>query len=53
MQIEIKIIPPKDIVTILPLLSKLNTKTPTNLLKERVLEMCELPNYVNQGLKTS
>ena len=50
MQIEIKIIPPKDIVTILPLLSKLNTKTPTNLLKGRVLEMSELPNYECVGL---
>lgn len=50
MQIEIKIISPKNIVTIVPLLSQLNTKTPIHLLKERVLEMSQLPNYECVGL---
>ncbi|MDG2279645.1 MAG: GNAT family N-acetyltransferase [Flavicella sp.] len=35
----IKIIPKVDILSIIPLLSLLNTKTPTSILKERVLDM--------------
>lgn len=37
--ITIKIIPNDQILSIIPLLQQLNTKTPTTLLKERVLEM--------------
>ncbi|MEO9571724.1 MAG: GNAT family N-acetyltransferase [Polaribacter sp.] len=50
MKTIIKIIPSQDILTIIPLLSKLNTKTPLNILTERVLEMSELTNYECVGL---
>ena len=50
MKIEIEIIKPRDILTILPLLSVINTKTPEATLKERVIEMASLPNYECIGL---
>lgn len=50
MKIHIQLIEANEIVTILPLLSKLNTKTPESILKERVLEMANLPNYECVGL---
>ena len=39
--IEIKLIPTKDILTILPLLKELNNTTSESILKQRVLEMTE------------
>ena len=50
MQIKIEVIKTKDILSILPLLSKINTKTQPELLKERVLEMASLPHYECVGL---
>ncbi|MEE9409259.1 MAG: GNAT family N-acetyltransferase [Polaribacter sp.] len=48
--ITIRLIEHENILTILPLLSKVNTKTPKDLLIERVLEMSNLPNYECAGL---
>jgi GNAT superfamily N-acetyltransferase len=45
MNIEIHPIAKENILDIIPLLQKVNTKTPTDLLKERVLEMVNYPNY--------
>jgi hypothetical protein len=42
---KIKIILTDDILAILKLLSIINTKTPADILKERVLEMVSLPYY--------
>ena len=39
MKTEIKVIKEEEILTIIPLLSKLNSKTPKEILKERVLEI--------------
>mgnify|MGYP000592639868 CR=1 FL=1 len=50
MKLKIEVIQSKNILSILPLLSKLNTKTPKDLLKERVLEMSKLQNYECIGL---
>ena len=50
MNTTIQIIPTQDILTIIPLLTKLNSKTPIELLKERVLEMSELTNYECVGI---
>ncbi|WP_298778874.1 GNAT family N-acetyltransferase [uncultured Polaribacter sp.] len=50
MNLEIKIILQKDILTIIPLLTKLNKKTPLGILKKRVLEMNKLPHYECIGL---
>ncbi|RCS28449.1 GNAT family N-acetyltransferase [Polaribacter sp. WD7] len=50
MNIEIKVIEPNEILSIIPLLSILNTKTPTKLLKKRTLEMAKLSNYECIGL---
>jgi len=47
---KIQIIETDDILTIIPLLTKLNSKTPLSLLKERVLEMSKLSNYECVGL---
>jgi len=47
--IIIKLIPKDQILTIIPLLKKLNTKTPENILNNRVLEMVE-QNYECIGL---
>jgi GNAT superfamily N-acetyltransferase len=49
MTIEIKIIPKKNILTILPLLQQLNTKTPIMLLEKRVEEMVH-QNYECIGM---
>ncbi|WP_428742893.1 GNAT family N-acetyltransferase [Tenacibaculum sp.] len=45
MNIHFKSINKKDILSILPLLQKINTTTPHDILKARVLEMIECPNY--------
>ena len=45
MNIEIHPIAKENILEIIPLLQKINTKTPTELLKTRVLEMSTYPNY--------
>lgn len=45
MKIKIEIIKTEDILTIIPLLSIINTKTPEEILKERVLEMASLSHY--------
>lgn len=50
MQIKIEIIKKEDILSILPLLSIINTKTPKNILTARVLEMANLPHYECVGL---
>ena len=47
---NIKIINKEDILDIIPLLKIINTKTPLNILKERVLEMSNLPHYECIGL---
>lgn len=49
MNLEFKIIPKKNILDILPLLTQLNTKTPVDLLKRRVLEMAN-QNYECAGM---
>ncbi len=45
MNIEIHPIAKENILEIIPLLQKVNTKTPTELLKKRVLEMATYSNY--------
>ena len=45
MQIDICPIAKENILEIIPLLQKLNTKTPKDLLKRRVLEMTNYENY--------
>ena len=50
MDIKISIIQSKEILSIIPLLRKLNSKTPIDLLKERVSEMSILSNYECIGL---
>ncbi len=45
MNIHFKAIDKKDILDILPLLQKLNTTTPHDILKTRVLEMIDCSNY--------
>ncbi len=45
MNIHFKPIDKKDILDILPLLQKLNTTTPHDILKTRVLEMIDCSNY--------
>ena len=45
MNIHFKSINKKDILSILPLLQKINTTTPHDILKARVLEMIECSNY--------
>jgi GNAT superfamily N-acetyltransferase len=50
MNIHIQIIKEEEIITIIPLLNKLNTKTPLQTLTERVLEMSKAPNYECAGL---
>jgi len=47
--IEIKLIPTKNIQSILPLLKLLNKDTPENVLVDRVLDMCE-QNYKCVGM---
>ncbi|MGJ8746100.1 GNAT family N-acetyltransferase [Polaribacter sp.] len=50
MKTHIQIIKADKILTIIPLLSKLNTTTPINILEKRVIEMANLPNYECVGL---
>ena len=50
MNIEIRPINKKDILDIIPLLKKINKKTPYNILEQRVLEMVDYPNYECIGL---
>jgi GNAT superfamily N-acetyltransferase len=50
MDIHIQIINEKEIETIIPLLTKLNSKTPLKTLTERVLEMSKASNYECVGL---
>lgn len=50
MKVNIQIIRPKEILTIIPLLTELNNKTPEKLLKERVVEISKIPNYECVGL---
>ena len=50
MDIKINIIPSKDIISIIPLLTKLNSKTPISILKERVIDMSRHKNYECVGL---
>ena len=50
MKTHIKVISKEEILNIIPLLQKLNSKTPINLLKERVKEMSEFSNYECVGL---
>ena len=50
MNVRIQPIEEDTILLILPLLQKLNTKTPLNILEKRVLEMATLPNYECIGL---
>ena len=50
MEIKIEIINKEDILSIIPLLSVINTKTPENILIKRVLEMASLPHYECAGL---
>jgi hypothetical protein len=45
MNIHIQIIKEEEIVTIIPLLIKLNSKTPHKILTDRVLEMAKASNY--------
>jgi len=40
-----RILDKQEILTILPLIQKINTKTPTSILENRFLEMIELPHY--------
>jgi len=46
----IKVIEVEEILTIIPLLTKLNSKTPLKLLKERVIEISKNKNYECIGL---
>lgn len=50
MNIDIRVIPSEDILSILPLLQKLNTKTPKELLETRLLDMVTYPNYECVGM---
>jgi GNAT superfamily N-acetyltransferase len=46
----IKVIEAEEILTIIPLLTKLNSKTPLDILKERVIEISKNTNYECVGL---
>ena len=50
MKVEIEVIKNEDILSIIPLLEVINTKTPAEILKKRVLEMGNLTNYECIGL---
>lgn len=50
MKIHIQLIENQEILTIIPLLTKLNSKTPLNLLKKRVIEISKIHNYECVGL---
>ena len=50
MKIHYKSIEKSNILTIIPLLQKVNTTTPKEILERRVVEMIELPNYECVGV---
>ena len=50
MRIDIRPIAKEDILEIIPFIQMINTKTPEAVLKQRVLEMAELPHYECIGL---
>ena len=50
MNIDIRIISSEDILEIMPLLQKLNNKTPKNILEQRLIKMSESPNYECVGM---
>ena len=50
MNIHYKSIEKSNILTIIPLLQKVNTTTPKEILERRVVEMIELPNYECVGV---
>ena len=50
MKTQIKVIETENILTIIPLLIKLNSKTPLEILKERVVEIAKTSNYECIGL---
>ena len=50
MNIHIESIKPTNILQIIPRLQKINTKTPLDLLKSRLIEMANLPHYECIGL---
>ncbi|CAM1346543.1 GNAT family N-acetyltransferase [Tenacibaculum crassostreae] len=50
MNIHFQPIDKKDLLSILPLVQKVNTTTPFDILKKRVLEMFEYPNYECVGV---
>ena len=50
MNIHYKSIEKSNILTIIPLLQKVNTTTPKEILERRIVEMIELPNYECVGV---
>lgn len=50
MNIRIESIQPNDILQIVPLLRKINHKTPQDLLESRLIEMANLPHYECVGM---
>lgn len=50
MKVDIHPIEKESILDIIPLVQKINSKTPEELLKQRFLEMIELPHYECIGL---
>ena len=50
MNIHIESIQPSDILQIIPLIRKINYKTPDDLLENRLKEMVELPHYECIGM---
>jgi hypothetical protein len=48
--IDIKLIPTENILIILPLLKELNSYTDENILKDRILDMSNSPNYKCVGV---
>ena len=50
MKTQIKVIQEEEILSIIPLLIKLNSKTPLKILKERVVEIAKTPHYECIGL---
>lgn len=50
MNISFKVIKKENILQIIPLLSMLNTKTPKNVLEERVIEMARYNHYECVGI---
>lgn len=50
MNIHFQPIDKKDLLNTLPLIQKVNTTTPFDILKKRVLEMFEYPNYECVGV---